>query len=100
MKTKYIMDTMNTPIIALVGLFLFAALAYYSMQPCVKYPLADACVEGIFTPQNVGYSRVELQRRSDEINAILYPDNRKQIMEVWNLTEADVAKPVNLWGAK
>lgn len=35
------------PIIAL-GLFIW--LACYSQNPCVKYPLADACIFGAYTP--------------------------------------------------
>jgi hypothetical protein len=43
-------DRLNNPILAVVALALFVALAVHCMKPCVKYPLADACVNGVYTP--------------------------------------------------
>ena len=45
-----IFSELNDPTLALAATVLFAILAFYSQQPCVKYPLADACVDGVFTP--------------------------------------------------
>jgi len=84
---------LNDPTLALAVTVLFAILAFWSLQPCTKYPLSDYCMDG-------GYTKHELQKRSNDVNAILFPEHRNQLMDVWNLTEADVAKPVDLWGVK
>jgi hypothetical protein len=44
------MDTLNSPILAALALAFIIALAHHSQNPCVRYPLADACVNGAYTP--------------------------------------------------
>jgi hypothetical protein len=44
------MDTLNSPILAALALAFLFALAHHSQNPCVRYALADACVNGVYTP--------------------------------------------------
>ena len=69
--------------LSFIFVWVFAALAVYSQQPCVKYPLSDYC-----HPEPVKKA------------AAVHMHQREQIKDLWNITEAQISEPVNLWSKK
>ncbi len=77
-----IMTQLNCGTLAIIVFAAFAYLGFISQQPCVRFPKADACVNGVYIPvYEQGWSKQD-----------------KLIMAIWNIKPEHVAKPVNLWG--
>lgn len=75
------MKHFNTPFLSMVTLILFIMLAGYCQK---KYE------------QSLGYDTKGVEK----ILANVEHERAKQLMEVYNITDDDLKKPVNLWVAK
>lgn len=84
MTQRYLMSKLNSPILTLVTLALFIALAVHSCEPKMA---SNEEASRFIAEQLAHYKHPKPM------------DKRLQIMSVWGLTESDVSKPVNIFAS-
>lgn len=83
-KQPCVMDRLNSPILALLATTLFIALAVKSCEPKMA---SNKEMADFVEKQLANYKSPHPM------------DKRLQVMEIWGLTESDVAKPVNIFAS-
>lgn len=76
-----ILTQLNCGTLATLAFAAVAYLGFISQQPCVRFPKADACVNGVYIPvYEQGWTKQD-----------------RLIMAIWNIKPEQVSKPVKLW---